>query len=53
MTTIVMRIMADNLEALKGVKNRVEKHIPHTFSHLMGEQSTTVSPDVRFSFRPR
>ncbi|XP_067335672.1 uncharacterized protein [Channa argus] len=43
MKTIVMRILADNLKVLKGVKPRVVKHIPHTYSHLMKEQSTTVS----------
>ncbi|XP_026196227.1 uncharacterized protein LOC113148669 isoform X1 [Anabas testudineus] len=43
MKTIVMRIIADNLKALRGVKPRVVKHIPHTFSHLMKEQSTSVS----------
>ncbi|KAK2826840.1 hypothetical protein Q5P01_021054 [Channa striata] len=43
MKIIVMRILADNLKVLKGVKPRVVKHIPHAYSHLMKEQSTTVS----------
>ncbi|XP_036928677.1 uncharacterized protein LOC119005212 isoform X4 [Acanthopagrus latus] len=43
MKTLVMRIIADNLLALKGPRGRVERHIPHRYSHLMKEQSSTVS----------
>ncbi|XP_069008879.1 uncharacterized protein [Embiotoca jacksoni] len=43
MKTIVMRIIADNLQALKGPRGRVERHVPHTYSNLMKEASTTVS----------
>ncbi|KAK5917352.1 hypothetical protein CgunFtcFv8_012249 [Champsocephalus gunnari] len=43
MKTLVMRIIADNLTALKGPRGRVERHIPHKYSSLMKEQSTTVS----------
>ncbi|KAF3845387.1 hypothetical protein F7725_008550 [Dissostichus mawsoni] len=43
MKTLVMRIIADNLTALKGPRGRVERHIPHKYSSLMKKQSTTVS----------
>lgn len=46
MKVIVMRILVDNLKALRGMRPRVVKHLPHTYSHLMKEQSTTVSPDT-------
>ncbi|XP_063764454.1 uncharacterized protein LOC134881215 isoform X2 [Eleginops maclovinus] len=43
MKMLVMRIIADNLSALKGPRGRVVRHIPHKYSSLMKEQSTTVS----------
>ncbi|XP_044023802.1 uncharacterized protein LOC122862399 isoform X8 [Siniperca chuatsi] len=43
MKTLVMRIIADNLTALKGPRGRVVRHIPHVYSHLMKEESTSVS----------
>ncbi|XP_023286175.1 uncharacterized protein LOC111672837 isoform X1 [Seriola lalandi dorsalis] len=43
MKIIVMRIIADNLEVLKGPRGRVVRHIPHIYSDRMKEQSTTVS----------
>ncbi|XP_042337544.1 uncharacterized protein LOC121938350 [Plectropomus leopardus] len=43
MKILVMRIIADNLTVLKGPRGRVVRHIPHKYSDLMKEQSTTVS----------
>ncbi|XP_070834904.1 uncharacterized protein [Chaetodon trifascialis] len=43
MKTLVMRIIADNLTALKGPRGRVVRHIPHIYSNRMKEESTTVS----------
>ncbi|XP_070697913.1 uncharacterized protein [Pempheris klunzingeri] len=43
MKTIVMRIIADNLTALKGPRGRVLRHVPHVYAHLMREESATVS----------
>nr|XP_033499074.1 uncharacterized protein LOC117267333 isoform X1 [Epinephelus lanceolatus] len=43
MKILVMRIIADNLTALKGPRGRVMRHVPHIYSILMKEESTTVS----------
>ena len=42
MTTIVMRILCDNLPALQKSKSRILKHIPHQYSVQMQEKSQVV-----------
>ncbi|XP_029982884.1 uncharacterized protein LOC115413890 isoform X2 [Sphaeramia orbicularis] len=43
MKTMVMRIIVDQLTALKKLRMQVERHTPHLYSRLMKEKSTTVS----------
>ena len=43
LSILVARTMADNLSFFQGLKNQVQRHVPHPYSHEMSTKSEVVS----------